>query len=235
MAYEAVMHEMAERLFSLDVNPVAYPLVFLAGLLTNFCPCNVAFMPIVLGGAGGFSFGRERRRALLYSAVFSAGIVTTFCALGALAALAGTALLGLRTACLVFVAAAAFAMGVYCLGVVTFKMPGKLGLAAGTRKGLGGAFALGLAAGAVSSPCTTPVLAVILTYVAAQARLAYGVSLLLTYASGFVVPLLLVGACADFILRMRRWDERTHYRVWVARGSGVLLIAFGVYVVFQVW
>ncbi len=227
--YDASMHQMAERLFSLDVSPVAYPLVFLGGLLTNFCPCNIALLPIVLGGAGGFSFERNRSRAVLYSAVFSAGIVATLCLLGGLAAVAGSALPPLRTVCLGLVAAVSVAMGLYCLGVVRFSLPGLMGLAAGKRRGLWGTFALGLTAGVVSSPCTTPVLAVILTYVAVQARLLYGISLLFAYALGFVVPLLLAGVFADLVMRMRKLDERTRYRRWIGKGSGVLLISFGLY------
>ena len=104
------------------------------------------------------------------------------------------------------------------------------------RKGLWSAFLLGLTAGVVATPCTTPVLAVILTYVAVKARLFYGVTLLLAYAAGFVVPLLLAGAFADFILRLKRLQDKTGYRAWIARSSGVLLVLFGLYLVkLAVW
>ncbi|MEI8122906.1 MAG: cytochrome c biogenesis protein CcdA [bacterium] len=234
--YDASLHQMAERLFSSDISPVAYPLVFLAGLLTNFCPCNVALVPLVIGLAGGFSRSKERARAALYSVVFAAGIVVTLCGLGVLAALAGAALAPARTVCLWLIAIIAVAMGLHCLGVANIPLPGLDGLPAGKRKGLGGTFLLGLMAGAVASPCTTPVLAVILTYVAVQARLLYGVSLLLTYAAGFVVPLILAGLFADFILRLDRLQKKTGYRDWIGKGSGVLLIVFGVYLaITAVW
>ena len=74
-------------------------------------------------------------------------------------------------------------------------------------------------------------LAVILTYVAVKARLIYGVSLLFTYAVGFVVPLMLTGVFADFILRLKRLQEKTRYRDWIAKGSGVLLIMFGLFLI----
>ena len=51
-------------------------------------------------------------------------------------------------------------------------------------------------------------------------------SLLFAYALGFVVPMLLAGACADFVLRMEKLDEETSYRTWVTKGCGVLLIFF---------
>ena len=229
--YAASLHQMAERLFSVDVSPVAYPLVFLGGLLTNFCPCNVALVPMVIGCVGGFSRSKERARAVLYSSVFAAGIVITLCGLGILASTAGAAFAPARTVCLWLVAIIAVAMGLQCLKVVRLPLPGLAELPNGKRKGVLGAFLLGLAAGVVATPCTTPVLAVILTYVAVTARLFYGVTLLLAYAAGFVVPLILAGAFADFILRLKRLQEKTGYRDWIAKGSGVLLIMFALYLV----
>lgn len=234
--YDDSLHQMADRLFALDVSLVAYPLVFLGGLLTNFCPCNVALVPMVIGCAGGFSRSRERARALLYSTVFAAGIVVTLCGLGILASTAGWALAPARTGCQWLIAVISVAMGLQCLKVVRFPLPGLSELPAERRKGLWGALLLGLAAGAVATPCTTPVLAVILTYVAVKARLLFGLTLLLAYAAGFVVPLILAGAFADFILRLKRLQEKTGYRDWIARGSGVLLIVFGLYLVkLAVW
>jgi len=234
--YNASLHQMAERLFAADISPVAYPLVFLAGLLTNFCPCNVALVPIVIGVAGGFARSKERARAVLYSAVFAAGIVVTLCALGILAATAGAALAPARTVCLWVLALVSVAMGLQCLGAARFPLPGLAGLHPGRRKGLWGAFLLGLMAGVVATPCTTPVLAVILTYVAVQARLLYGVSLLFAYAAGFAVPLVLAGAFADFLLQLKRLQDKTRYRDWIGKGSGVLLIVFGLYLIkLAVW
>ena len=85
----------------------------------------------------------------------------------------------------------------------------------------------------IATPCTTPVLAVILAYVAVQARLVYGLTLLLTYAVGFAVPLMLVGLSADLLARLEKLDKTTHYEAWIGRVSGVVMIAFGVYLFVQ--
>jgi cytochrome c-type biogenesis protein len=236
--YDTFLHQAADRLFALDMSFLAYPLVFAGGLLTNFCPCNVALVPMVIGCVGGFSRSRERGRALLYSAVFSAGIVSTFCLLGLLASVAGSFVASFRTVCLWGLAVVAVLMGCYCLGVFRFPLPGanraqlQDRLAAGKRGGgLWGAFGLGLAAGVVAAPCTTPVLAVLLTYVAVQARGMYGVSLLFTYSLGFVVPLLLAGAFAGFLMGLQRLQDRTGYQQWIKRGSGAVLVLFALYLV----
>jgi len=96
--YDSVLHSMADHLFAMDVNMAAYPLAFVAGLLTNLCPCNIALVPMVIGHAGGFSRSRERGRAFLYGVIFSAGVVVTLCLLGALTSVVGSLLLPLQSA-----------------------------------------------------------------------------------------------------------------------------------------
>jgi cytochrome c-type biogenesis protein len=228
---QEMLRQMADWLMALDVNWLAYPIVFAAGLLTNLCPCNVALVPLVIGHAGGFARSKQRGKAFLYSAIFAAGIVSTLCVIGALTSVLGALLAPLRVVCLWLLAVVVAWMGLICLGVLDFEVPGRKKLALGNRKGLWGAFLLGLAAGAVATPCATPVLATILAYVGVEARLLYGLSLLLAYALGFVVPLLCAGAFAGFILELDRWQEKTRYRDWIAKGSGVLLLLFAAFLV----
>jgi cytochrome c-type biogenesis protein len=156
--------------------------------------------------------------------------------LGVLASVLGILVAPLQKVCVWFLAAVAIVMGLHCLNVVKFALPGFGKLPIRGRKGIWETFLLGLAGGVVATPCTTPVLAVILAYVAVKARLVYGVSLLFAYAIGFVVPLVLTGAFADFIMRLDRLQKKTRYRDWIGKGSGVLLIVFGLYLVkMAVW
>jgi len=139
--YDALLRQMAARLFSLDVNLVAYPLVFTGGLLTNFCPCNVVLVSMMIGYVGGFSRSKERGRALLYSSAFAAGIVVTLCGLGLLVSALGALLSPIRSVCLWLIAVIAVLMGLYCLEVVSFRLPGlgKLPMMEGLKgRGVGG-------------------------------------------------------------------------------------------------
>lgn len=227
--YDLPLRQMADHLLSLDVSLSSYPIVFLGGLLTNFCPCNVALVPMVIGFIGGFSRTDRRREAIIYTTVFSAGIIVTLSALGVLAAAVGVFIGPLRSVCIWVVAAAAVVMGLYSLGLVKFNLPGLSTLPIRGRRGIWETFIVGLAAGVMATPCTTPVLAVILAYVAVKARLVFGFSLLLVYAFGFVVPLILTSAFTGFLLGIKRLQEKTGYRTWVSRSSGIMLIGFGVY------
>jgi cytochrome c-type biogenesis protein len=188
---------------------------------------------MVIGFVGGFSNTVQRGNAILYTLVFSSGIAVTLSAMGVIAAVVGAFIGPLRSVCVWLVAAVSLLMGLYSLGLIKFNLPGLGMLPIRGRRGIWEAFFVGLAAGMMATPCTTPVLAVILAYVAVEARLLYGVSLLLVYALGFVVPMILAGTFADFLLGIKRLQERTGYSIWISRCSGILLIMFGAYMIWR--
>jgi cytochrome c biogenesis protein CcdA len=100
-----------------------------------------------------------------------------------------------------------------------------------SRQGFIGAFLLGLLFGVISSPCATPVLAVILAIVAAQGKIWYGSSLLFVYALGHSVLMLLVGTFAGIAKYLIESKSVATFSVWSKRISGAIFLGVGVYVV----
>jgi cytochrome c-type biogenesis protein len=87
-------------------------------------------------------------------------------------------------------------------------------------------YLLGLTFGLVASPCSTPVLATLLTWIATTKDPVLGGTLLLSYTAGYVAPLILAGtftAAIKKLLELRRWSG------WITPVSGVLLVGFGVF------
>jgi cytochrome c-type biogenesis protein len=87
-------------------------------------------------------------------------------------------------------------------------------------------YSIGLTFGLVASPCSTPVLASLLGWVANTQDLVLGAVLLLAYTAGYVTPLILAGtftAAIKKLLELRRWSG------WINPISGVLLVGFGVF------
>jgi cytochrome c-type biogenesis protein len=87
-------------------------------------------------------------------------------------------------------------------------------------------YSIGLTFGLVASPCSTPVLASLLGWVANTQDLILGAVLLLSYTAGYVAPLILAGtftASIKKLLELRRWSG------WINPVSGVLLVGFGVF------
>jgi cytochrome c-type biogenesis protein len=84
----------------------------------------------------------------------------------------------------------------------------------------------GLAFALAASPCSTPVLATLLGYVASSGDPVTGGALLLTYTSGYVAPLL---AAATVTGSLQRIMSARAYTAWVTPASGFLLVAGGTY------
>ena len=85
---------------------------------------------------------------------------------------------------------------------------------------------MGLFFGLVASPCATPILAVIITYVAAQQNLTYGWLLLFAYGLGQGMPLLVVGTFTATLKNLRFIQRYSPYITYISAG---ILILLGVY------
>ena len=87
---------------------------------------------------------------------------------------------------------------------------------------------LGLAFGLVATPCSTPILLVLLGYVAYEGSLIFGLILLIAYALGHSIILLACGTFTGFIKKIGNFRQWTSY---ITKFSGIILILLGIYLV----
>ena len=99
--------------------------------------------------------------------------------------------------------------------------------------GIVGSFLLGLFFGVVSSPCATPVLVVILTFVASQQKVIYGTALLFTYALGHCLLMLLAGTFTGFIEAFAKTKGVSNFSAWTKKGGGTIILLVGAYLLWQ--
>ena len=92
--------------------------------------------------------------------------------------------------------------------------------------------AAGLAFGVAASPCTTPVLAVLLGWIAQSGRPLVGMALLTSFGIGQVVPLLIAGTFAATIPRLLALRSVGR---WVPPISGVVLFSTGLLTLIARW
>ena len=212
-------------------NPlIAVAAVFLGGLMSASSPCVLAIMPIVIGYVGGQSSG-DRKKALTYSLLFALGLAITFTILGAAAALLGRLLGDVGRIWYWIVAAIAILMGISLMGVFEIRIPFASKMQTKKRGALG-AFLLGLLFGVVSSPCATPVLVVILTFVAAQGQLVYGTLLLFVYAVGHCALIVLAGVVTGFVESFVQARGVVNVSAWAKRVYGGLITLAGLYILY---
>ncbi len=209
---------------------IAVMAVFMAGLLSAASPCVLAIMPMVIGYVGGHSQG-DRRKAVIYSLLFALGLSITFTILGAVAALLGRMMGDVGKMWYWSIAALAIVMGLAMIGVFEIRIPFAAKMQTKKRGGLG-AFLLGLLFGVVSSPCATPILVLILTFVATQGKVVYGTLLLFIYAIGHCALIILAGVITGFVESLVQAKGVVNFSLWAKRISGVLITLAGLYILY---
>jgi cytochrome c-type biogenesis protein len=205
---------------------VSIGIIFIAGLLTSLTPCMLSMLPITIGYIGGYE-SKSRLQAIAQSAWFSLGLATTLAGLGIAAAFVGQVYGQVGIGLPIIVSIVAILMGLNLLEALPLQLPSLGGLewSKGLPEGVRSYF-VGLTFGLVASPCSTPVLATLLAWVATTQDVVLGGVLLLSYTVGYVLPLILAGtftAAIKKLLQLRRWSG------WITPVSGALLVGFGVF------
>jgi cytochrome c biogenesis protein CcdA len=206
---------------------LAFLAVFIGGLISAASPCVLAAIPLIIGYVGGYS-GGNRKRAALYSLVFILGLSITFTLLGAAASFMGQFLGFMGKGLYIGLAVIAILMGLQLMGIVSIPMPFQKARQVRT-KGLVGAFLLGILTGTVSSPCATPVLAVILAYVSTQGDMVYGGSLLFVYALGHCALIFAAGLSVGLTESIVGSRGIKNFSLYAKRLSGAILVVAGIY------
>jgi cytochrome c-type biogenesis protein len=209
------------------LSAVSIGIIFAAGLLTSLTPCMLSMLPITIGYIGGYET-KGRLQAATQSTWFALGLATTLAGLGILAASLGRVYGQVGIGLPIVVSLIAIIMGLNLLEALPLQLPSFGGmewiskdLPEGVRS-----YLIGLTFGVVASPCSTPVLATLLAWVATTQDLILGGALLLSYTAGYVAPLILAGtftASIKKLLELRRWSG------WITPLSGALLVGFGVF------
>ncbi len=208
--------------------------VFVGGVLTASNPCVLAMIPLMMSFVAG---QKDQKigplRALLFSLVFVLGLGITFTVLGVVAALAGKMYGDVSKVWNWVVAAVCLVMGLHLLGVLRFTIPMPFQVQPKTR-GVVGAFLMGLLFGIVSAPCAAPILIVLLTYLAGSGRsVPWGAFLLLTYALGHSVLILLAGTSMGIARKLIESRKVTRATDIMRRAAGGVIILVGAFFVYS--
>lgn len=225
-----LLERFADRLVATQLTHlslVSFGIVFLAGLVTSLTPCMLSMLPITIGYIGGYE-SQNRLQAAIQSSWFALGLASTLAMLGIIATTIGKVYGQIGIGLPIIVSLVAIAMGLNLLEILPIGFP-----SLGATDWIGAdlprtvrSYLLGLTFGLVASPCSTPVLATLLTWVGTTQDLLLGAVLLIAYAIGYVAPLVIAGtftASIKKILELRRWSG------WLNPVSGALLLGFGIF------
>ena len=206
----------------------ALGLIFLAGLATSLTPCVYPMIAITVSVFGARQ-AESRAKAALLSTSFVLGIAALFTPLGVISALTGNAFgSALASPWVVGALAALFTtMALSMFGLFDIALPASLQnrLAQAGGFGVRGAFVLGFVNGLIAAPCTGPVLAVLLTWVATTGHVGFGALALFVYSIGIGVLFWFVGTFAVTLPKSGHWVE------WTKSVFGIAMLALAFYYV----
>ncbi|MGE0873566.1 MAG: cytochrome c biogenesis CcdA family protein [Burkholderiales bacterium] len=196
---------------------------FTTGFLFSFNPVALAAIPVSLAYV---TKSQEQRVALHYAAAFVLGMLLVHIALGAIAALGGLWIQkilgrywGLVLGPLLII------LGLAWPGWIKLRLP-QVALRARRATTVWGAGALGAAFAVAVCPICTPTLVVLLGVAAGVGSVTFGVLLLLAFALGRALPILLGGWAVGALESLKPLAK--HQRVFEVVG-GVALVLTGLY------
>ena len=169
---------------------IAIVFALIAGIISSFTPCSLSSVPLIIGYVGGYN-GKDKKKPLIYSLMFSLGLAFTFTILGVLSATIGRIFIGIGSYIYIILGIIMLIVGLQMIGIIKIgtnscNVPKK-------SKGILGAFLLGIVGGIFASPCSTPVLIAILAFVAQKGNILLGGILLLVYSIGHCALIIIAG------------------------------------------
>lgn len=191
-------------------------IALLAGTIASFSPCNLSSMPLIIG----YISKNNKKNTLLLSIIFAIGSSISFIILGILASVFNTGfiIIGdwwyvvLSLICIIMVLEFWDVTHIFKNTNLNYKGTGKIG-----------ALITGMFAGLVASPCSTPVLVIILAIAGTKNNIIYGIILLIYYSIGHNILTILTGISSKKVIALK---NNKSYKIL----NNIITIVFGIIV-----
>jgi cytochrome c-type biogenesis protein len=199
---------------------------FLWGMISViFSPCHLASIPLIVAYVGGQNQILKPREASYYSIAFTIGLFITIALVGVICAILGRMLGDIGNYWQVLIGLVLIWVA---LGVEACSMSGSL-LYRLNLKGLPGAFGLGLAYGVLSGSCTFGFIAPILAIITVQKQVATGVLLILLFAVGHCLPIVVAGSSTAAVKRVMESSSWQGAGKWFRKGAAAVICILAAY------
>ena len=202
---------------------------FLWGVVSVlFSPCHLASIPLIVGYVAGQDKLVEGRQAALYAGLFTVGLFITIAVIGVICALLGRMLGDVGPYWTIVVGLILIWVALDMLGVAKCSLGGSL-MGRFKLRGMGGAFALGLAYGILSGSCTFGFIAPILAIITVQEKIMTGVLLIVLFGLGHCIPIVIAGSSTALVRRLMANASWQRGGTAFRRMAGVLIGLMGLY------
>ncbi len=230
---------MQEALFALleSNSLLAFLGAFGAGSLTAIAPCSLVSVPLLVGTSVALNKDLHGRKKALYTyafaTLFALGVMLSFSILGFIVAKFGGFFSIAPIWAYMIASLLSLLIGLYSWGV--FGEINKSSLMVHFIKyRLFGGFLIGVLFGLVSTPCASAPLVAIIT-VAANSGYVYAYLLILTFALGHSMLLLIAGVSVGFTQSITSNKVLGKVSLYLNKAFAIMLLLFGFYFAWQVY
>jgi cytochrome c-type biogenesis protein len=212
-------------------SAAAYAGSFLWGLVSVlFSPCHLASIPLMVGYVAGQGRLVEGREAVRYAVAFTLGLFATIALVGLACTLLGRMLGDVGPYWTILVGLVLLYVSLDMLGVASCRLSGGL-MSRLKVRGVSGALVMGLGYGLLSGSCTFGFLAPLLAVASVQGQMFTGLGLILAFALGHCLPIVVAGSSAALARRLMEQRVFAGGSPWVRRAAGLLVGGLGAYFV----
>lgn len=216
---------------------LAFVGAFGAGSITAIAPCSLVSVPLLVGSSVALNKDLEGKKRVFYTyafaSLFALGVMISFSILSFIVAKFGGFFSIAPTWAYLLASLFSILIGLYAWGILGEVNKSSIMLHL-IKYRLFGGFLIGIVFGLVSTPCASAPLVAIIT-VAANSGYVYAYGLILTFALGHSLLLLIAGVSVGFTQSITSNKVLAKVSNYINKGFALMLIGIGAYFAWQAY
>lgn len=196
---------------------------FLGGILSSISPCSIGVLPLIVGYVGGYGDSNKLKTFIQISS-FVFGLAVVMSIIGVICAVTGNVFTSIGgNYWIIFVASLILVMGLNLVGLIDLNIsPIVKKLPEGNPASLFlYPFLVGILFAFASSPCSTPILAGIMSFAVLTKNIFTAGLMLLFFSLGQGIIIILAGLFTSFLKGLKGFYQTSEILLKI---SGLLLI-----------
>lgn len=244
---EELINRLTTGMQTGEFSLIFLAIAFLGGVIASLSPCSIGVLPIIVAYIGGYGAKDDevgcngskgisanlRNFAQLLSFVLGLSVVLTV--IGIACALTGRVFMSIGGPYWVLIIASLLlVMGLNLIGVLDLALPvivKKMPKSNGKSLFLY-PFIVGALFALAATPCSTPILAGIMSFATLSQNMLYAAAMLFLFALGQGLIIVLIGISTSFLKNMKRFSSAGEILLKI---SGVLLILSSIFLYIKVF
>lgn len=207
---------------------------FLGGVIASISPCSLAMLPVVIGYIGGYA-NQPLSKTVVQLFSFIIGTAIVFSTIGIICALTGKVFVSIAgNYFMLIIAAILMIMGLNLVGILDLQIPSLVNKIPQSKGNsiflypmlLGATFAI------AGTPCSTPILAGIMSIASISSNIIIAISMLFLFSIGQGIILVIAGIFTSLI---KQFGKVIEFSEILLKISGVILILAALWFYYKIF